>query len=402
MSLLTLDEAGDFLAWLNTPGPKDLSGFSGVDVFAIVALATLARKEAPAIELRLAADPVSTFAKALGVQAVIEGTATAGLAAEPNRTLPMARFGWFEAHDVDPLARDIARLVAGAANTPTFHAIKYVIIELLRNVAQHSDDKLGGVVAAQVIDRPRHPRAVQVAVADAGIGILEGLTRRKMHPGLTDIRMALLKALLPHFSGTFREGETGTRENAGLGLYVLSELSKETGGSFLLASHGEGLLLRGAAPDPRDRATFIDSGGYPGTLVVFECVLDELRNFDAIFKRIRDRADAQKPARSTSGVVRFVDSAPEGIPRRLPAIGGEDTAQAAKLASEVLLPDVAAGRPVALDFVNWQVFSQSYLHALLYVVIRMAWATKTTIYVVNAGPAVRSGIEWVEGYALAG
>jgi hypothetical protein len=101
-------------------------------------------------------------------------------------------------------------------------------------------------------------------------------------------------------------------------------------------------------------------------------------------------------------VVRFVDSAPEGVPRRLLSIASEDTAQAARFATEVLLPDVAAGRPVALDFINWQVFSQSYLHALLYVVIRMAWATRTTVYVVNAGAAVRSGIEWVEGYALAG
>lgn len=402
MSLVTLDEAGHFLAWLNTPGPKALSSFSGVDVFAIVALATLARKPAPTIELRLGADPVSMFATAVGLDAVVEGRAEAAPAAEPRRTVRMARFGWYEAHEIDPLARDIARLLAEAVNTPTFHAIKYVVVELLRNVAQHSEDKLGGVVAAQVIDRPGHPPGVQVAVADAGVGILEGLTRRKMHPSLTDIQAALQKALQPHFSGTFPEGQTGTAENAGLGLYVLSELSKETGGSFLLASHGEGLLLRGAAPDPRDRATFIDSGGYPGTLVVFECVLDKLKDFDSIFKRIRDRADAQKPVRSTSGVVRFVDSAPEGVPRRLLAIASEDTAQATKFATEVLLPDVAAGRPVALDFINWQVFSQSYLHALLYLVIRMAWATKTTVYVVNAGAAVRSGIEWVEGYALAG
>ena len=86
----------------------------------------------------------------------------------------------------------------------------------------------------------------------------------------------------------------------------------------------------------------------------------------------------------------------------MPAIASEDTAQAVKFATEVLLPDVTLGRPVALDFVNWQVFSQSYLHALLYRVIRIAWATKTTVYVVNAGEAVRSGIEWVEGYAMAG
>jgi hypothetical protein len=104
MSLATLDQAGQFLAWLNTPGPKDLASFSGVDVFAVVALAALARKPTPLIELRLAADPVSMFATAVGLHAVIEGKAEATPAAEPMRAIRMARFGWFEAHDIDPLA----------------------------------------------------------------------------------------------------------------------------------------------------------------------------------------------------------------------------------------------------------------------------------------------------------
>jgi hypothetical protein len=66
------------------------------------------------------------------------------------------------------------------------------------------------------------------------------------------------------------------------------------------------------------------------------------------------------------------------------------------------LPRVSAGEEIALDFVNWSVFSQSYLHALLYLVVRIAWATKASIHVLNASPVVRSGIEWIESYALAG
>jgi hypothetical protein len=304
-----------------------------------------------------------------------------------------------QAFDIDGLSRDIANLIMKGIDGAD--AVKYVVVEMLRNVVQHSEDPLGGVVAAQVIDRPGVSRKVQVAVGDAGIGILSALTREHLHPGLVDVQTALQKALHPHFSGTFREGETGTEENAGLGLYVLSELAKATGGSFLLASRGDALLLRDV-PLAKDRAAFIDSGGFPGTLVVFECVVEALTDFRSLFANIIAKADQQRPGRVTSGVVHFVDAPPPEVARFVVSVASEDTAKAVAFAKTTLVPAITAGDPIVLDFRNWTVFSQSYLHALLYVPVRVAWATKIPIYVQNASPVVRSAIEWVESYALVG
>ena len=96
--------------------------------------------------------------------------------------------------------------------------MKYVIVELLRNVIQHSMDRLGGVVAAQRMD-DQDPRALQVAVADAGVGIFEAMHEK--HPSLRDHREALEKALWPRISGTFEEGLTGSQQNAGYCIRLL-------------------------------------------------------------------------------------------------------------------------------------------------------------------------------------
>lgn len=397
----SLDQAGAFLPWVTGPGAKSLDALSGVDIYVLVALAAVARRGLrDPVEVSEGEGDVPSFARAVGFRDVVEGRPRTG-APEPGRTVKLARFGWAEANEIEPLARDIAALMAGKVGTPQFDAVKYVLVELLRNVVQHSEDPLGGVVAAQVIDRPGVSRRVQVAVGDAGVGILEALTKKRMHPSLADVQTALEKALHPHFSGTFPEGATGTAENAGLGLYVLSELAKITGGSFLLASRGDALLLRDVRT-ATERAAFLDSGGFPGTLVVFECVLDSLGDFKTLLAGIIDRAKSKRPARHTAGVVRFVDAVPEGAPRFLVSVASEDTSAAVRFARSTLLPRVSAGEPIALDFTNWTAFSQSYLHALLYLVVRFAWASRAPVYVVNAAPVVRSGIEWIESYALAG
>jgi hypothetical protein len=403
----SLADAGNFLRWLkDCQQPIDLDEVAAADIYTVVALATVARQDLKSpVPLRLGAGPFSRFAHAVGLETVVNGTPRR-VALEPDRSVTLARFGWYEANEAGPadrasLAREVARLITSEIGTPAFDAVKYVIIELLRNVAQHSDDPIGGVLAAQVIERPGVSRRVQVAVGDAGIGLLEAVTSRRHHPGVTDIQMALEKALHPHFSGTFPEGQTGTQENAGLGLYVLSELAKITGGSFLLASRGDALLVR-SVDHPQGRATFLDHGGFPGTLVVFECVLENLQDFRSVFRTIKDRANTRRPGRITSGVVKFVDAVPTDARRFLVSVASEDTGAAVAFAKQTLLPRVSSGEAVALDFVNWSVFSQSYLHALLYVVVRVAWATKATVYVLNASPVVRSGIEWIESYALVG
>lgn len=105
--------------------------------------------------------------------------------------------------------------------------------------------------------------------------------------------------------------------------------------------------------------------------------------------------------RMNLGLVRFDEEPPPGAPR-LHVDFGEDTARAVAFAQETLAPLLAAGKPVVLDFRNTTAFSQSYLHALLFSAVRLAWATGAPLHVHRASPVVRSGIEWVESYALAG
>jgi len=89
----------------------------------------------------------------------------------------------------------------------TRKTLEYVIVELLRNAIQHGGSP--GFVAAQRMDqRNRYPfPVVQVAVADAGIGIPAALVNH--HPHIEDPRVALERSLHPHISGTFPEGGSG-------------------------------------------------------------------------------------------------------------------------------------------------------------------------------------------------
>ncbi len=65
-------------------------------------------------------------------------------------------------------------------------------------------------------------------------------------------------------------------------------------------------------------------------------------------------------------------------------------------------PAILDGKLVLLDFSGVSICTQSFLHALLAEPLRLAWATRTTMHAVNALPAVRSGVEFLESYALSG
>jgi len=80
----------------------------------------------------------------------------------------------------------------------------------------------------------------------------------------------------------------------------------------------------------------------------------------------------------------------------------EDTQAALDFSQKNFVPRLAAKQPIALDFQNIKLLTQGYLHALLYESVRVAWALKTPIFIVNAQPAVRSILELLQNYALGG
>jgi hypothetical protein len=402
-----LDEPAAFLRWLSgDPVNVELGKIDPIEMWGLVALATLARLDGPA-PLRVKLDSSSRscqFAHAVGFADVISGSGAATPPAEKGRTVKLARIQ--RQAPTEHLSDEISRLLVSApALEDTRRTLYYVLNELLRNVVQHSQDSLGGVVGAQLNRGGRNTQSpmVQVAVADAGVGIPANLSSR--HQGLRDSKEALEKALWPHISSTFDEGETGSAENAGMGLFIIAEMTKLVGGRLVIASRGATLILEGDAnfENPHGTQRFLETGlGYAGTLVSFEMPADAQQDYEAMLETIRERARERTPRRAVHKWLSF-SKPPEDTQRFLVRHSQiEDTRQALQFAQQTLLPRLVERKPVALDFSGIPTCTQSYVHSLLYEALRVAWALKTPIYILNAQPAVKSTLDLLENYALGG
>jgi hypothetical protein len=118
-------------------------------------------------------------------------------------------------------------------------AVKYSLIELLRNVVQHAESVGGGVAMAQYFPRTG---LVEVCVADMGLGIKS--TINEAYPEIDTHLKAIKLATLPHVSRTFKPGGyTSMSDNAGLGLFFIKQIASLSSGSFFLGSH-DALLTR--------------------------------------------------------------------------------------------------------------------------------------------------------------
>ena len=402
-AVIRLDDPTTLLGWVarNRSAVFSLAKLKRFEVWGVVATATLARSESndPLTLTDYEHSLAGRFAHAIGSKDLIQGVVPASRG-EPGRTAKLRRLTAFG--EIEDAASEISHLlVQDEEERATRLTVKYVVVELLRNVIQHSHDKLGGVVAAQRMDH-EDPRSLQVAVADAGVGVFEAMIEK--HPNLGNHGEALEKALWPHFSGTFEEGLTGSQQNAGLGLFFISEMAKLTGGRLLLATHGASLLLT-AAPDAGDnhemRFLKPDGLGYPGTLVAFELPIDSVEDYDDLIHTIQKRARERTPMRARHHWIRY-DRSPDHAKSFVVQYTSENTEQAEKFAREQLEPLILRKEVVVLDFLGMEIATQSYLHALLYDALRLAWAKRSFIYVVNSSPSVRSGIELVEAYALGG
>jgi hypothetical protein len=94
------------------------------------------------------------------------------------------------------------------------------------------------------------------------------------------------------------------------------------------------------------------------------------------------------------------ENGPPGVLSIVVRIGAEDTAHALGLTTEHLLPRVSRGEPIELDFAGLAVCTQSYLHTLLFPVLRAAYAAGAGVYVTNASHAVCGALDFLESYAL--
>jgi hypothetical protein len=404
-SRVTLEEPEFLLRWIQEGHESlNLDLFDGIDIWGLVALASVVRSsQTLTVELSRQSG-ASRFAHAVGFRELTNGTKTT-VQPQPNRTVPLQSLSTFP--QVEPTSRRITDLlVQGIEREEIRRTIHYVLVELLRNVVQHSQDPSGGIVAAQVMSEgPYHEApAIQVAVADCGIGIPESLRGR--HPDLDSAEEALDKALWPYFSGAFDHGLTGTQQNAGMGLFFISEMAKLTASRLLIATRGASLFIWGDREEPdTHEARFLSPAGlgFPGTLVAFELPFETAaKDYDGLIQVITGRAKERTPQRATTGWFRYDEPPPQDAAKYVITVAAEDTVAAEQFSKDVLQPAILDGRPIVLVFANVPIVTQSYLHSLLYEVVRLAWAKRVPIYIDNAKPAVRSSLELLERYALGG
>lgn len=409
-SPIDFDASEPFLSWVSADWdqipPLDLEDCNHTDVWALVALGSLRLAERSRRPPMRPTGPggASRFAHALGLNALSSphGSGDPGKD-EPDRTVRLTRVQ--KASEIERTADRMASLiVTSPQSSSTRLAIRYVLVELLRNVLQHSKDPLGAIAAAQRMDAgSRRPTdMIQLAVADAGIGIPRSLHRA--HPHLADYRQALERALLPHISGTFEEGLTGSFENAGLGLYMISEMARQTGGRMLIATTGAALVLQsgeGASAPASPRFLQPLGLGFPGTLVAFELPTDAVQDYHSLINTILRKANERTPKRASSRWISF-EPANNGAERISLFDFRENTPAAMEISRDRLAPSVMARRTVELDFGRIELCTQSWLHALLFEPVRLAWALRVPIHIVHADPAVREGLRFLEAYALGG
>jgi hypothetical protein len=401
--LLTDPEA--FLRWLAERRAAGWASFDDVEVaqiYAIAGTAALCRHDG---RDRLLLTPASTsgaarFAHAVGVDEVLDG----GCHRDPtehDRTVTLTRIAGIG--ETEAIAKRIVDLTLPRhTHRDAADLYWFVLVELLRNVVQHSKDPAGGIVAAQVNDAGPYSGApaLQVVVVDNGIGVHEAL--RRTQPNLANPAEALVRAMEPHVSGTFAAGQSGTVENAGLGLFFIAEMAKQTRGRLLLATRGATYFLdRTESAESQPRLTNGNAPDYPGTLVVFETALSRVGSYDTIIRGIHELAGLRTPKRITHHWLRF-EAPGTATVQILVDIAAEDTVAAHHFVEQQLIPRLMRRESISLDFRNLRVCTQSFLHALLHEAVRLAWARKVPLYVMHAAPTVRAQLEFVEAYSLGG
>ena len=394
----TLQEPEFFLRSLQDAighGSISLDQATLTEMWALGAIAALARTDRGA-PLKVdwgRATTAERFAIAVGFNEVVTGAASA-LQGESGRTVRLSRVN--DDERIMPLAYQIAELLS--ANEPSRASardtVAYVLIELMRNVLQHSDDRLGAVIGAQLNSRGLHAQkpVFQVVVADAGQGIRAHLSRT--HPELETDELAVERCLWPHVSGAFSSGRTGGEENAGLGLFYISEMAKALDGKLLVSSGSASVEL---APALKQRERILHVG-FPGTLVAFEIPAESSIDFGQLFDSIGEKQRERAPRRVDTYWL-SLEKPPERVTKFLVSAFVENNEEALALARIQLIPRLLKKEPVVLDFINVRLLTQSFAHALLFEPLRIAWAMQTKIYVSNAAPVVRSALQRVEEYS---
>ncbi|MBH0230066.1 ATP-binding protein [Halobacillus yeomjeoni] len=182
-----------------------------------------------------------------------------------------------EYSEIKKIARRIS-IVATNGNQDLYEYVNFCLIEIIRNIVEHSDSRYFWY-CAQRWPSPLGGNLVEVAIMDEGIGIQDSL---KEELGDEDSKDAIKFALYPGCSSKITTKYLDTADNSGLGLFMMSEISKANG-DFLLGSKKNFIKLSSTEQEETN-------SNINGTIVRIRFDLSKLKEYELEIEEIRNRA----------------------------------------------------------------------------------------------------------------
>ncbi|MEX0605252.1 MAG: DUF4325 domain-containing protein [Marinobacter sp.] len=298
--------------------------------------------------------------------------------------------------EIPKFANDVMTILA-IDDVEVAGAIKYSLIELLRNVIQHSFSAIGGVAMAQYFPKSG---LVEICVADCGLGIKD--TLKQSYPEIDKDIKAVKFATQPHVSRTF--GATlydSMKDNAGLGLFFIKQITSLASGRFFLGS-GNALANIWGDKDGEQQKTYkvARNSGWPGTFAYLQLRKDSIAEFDQILQSCRHvAAEARKYPNELA--LDFIFEIPDIEDLYIISVSTfeEDVEKAAEIRDTEIIPRINSGSMVVIDFSSVSFATQSFVHALIYKVIRDGQQLGSTLSVANCSSSTREAVMAVAAYA---
>ena len=184
-------------------------------------------------------------------------------------------------------------LVPNEQATEHRKVLQYVIFEALRNAMEHSDADCVRICGQRWADG-----RAEIAILDAGIGVLESLNRNTLYSELNSERDALRKAVEEGVSRSLisKKNTRTDWDNSGYGLYMLKKICKKSG-SLLVVSNGATLKISKGEDDIEGYSEIT------GTSLKIAINLNELLKLGSLhenLKRYRDESKSPvKPSASS-------------------------------------------------------------------------------------------------------
>lgn len=273
--------------------------------------------------------------------------------------------------------------------------LSYIVSELLYNATEHGSRSAvvnhGHVAVPSIFSFGRYTNFGRLSffVCDLGIGIKAHL--EQAHAPFPTHQDAIMEALRPNVSGTFGSTKSPyeVSNNAGMGLTYSSMMLKSLKGDMFVVSH-DGLTHI----SPQDVTSRSLKHSWPGTFVLVNLNITSAPQvtLEQLIAEIREKANIELSAAADN-------SSKEAYHVNIYNYFGkwaEDKDAAIKFRDRRLLPEIAAGKKIELDFRDVETAPHSFLNALLGTVVkRLGIKAYQSVKVYNASGPIHEIIQTI-------